>query len=101
ETIAALWSEVLGIERIGIHDDFFTLGGQSLLAVRLMTRMEARFDVRLPVRVLFEESTIAGLAERLDADRATAPSGPEAGIAPRAQAEPAPALAALAPSRLG
>ena len=60
------WAEVLGVPRVGIHDDFFALGGQSLMATQLVTRLAPHFDVEIPLRSLFEYSTVAELAERLD-----------------------------------
>ncbi|MEM7354745.1 MAG: amino acid adenylation domain-containing protein, partial [Acidobacteriota bacterium] len=60
--LTQMWSELLGVERIGIHDDFFAHGGHSLLAMRLITRLRQVFAVELPVRVLFEAPTVARLA---------------------------------------
>ncbi len=63
--LAAVFSEVLGLERVGVRADFFALGGHSLLAVRLMTGIERRFQVRLPLSLLFDRPTIEGLAARI------------------------------------
>ncbi len=62
EQLATIWSEVLGTQRVGIYDDFFELGGHSLLATRLISRVRDTFEVDLPLRSLFEISTIDGLA---------------------------------------
>ncbi|HEU4454724.1 MAG TPA: amino acid adenylation domain-containing protein [Longimicrobium sp.] len=62
ERLAALWREVLGVERVGVHDDFFDLGGQSILATRLMSRMHAEIGVRLPVAELLRGPTIEQVA---------------------------------------
>jgi amino acid adenylation domain-containing protein len=65
EEIAGLWAEVMGVERVGIHDDFFALGGHSLLATRILARLGDDFGVEIPLADLFEAPTVAGLAAAL------------------------------------
>jgi thioester reductase-like protein len=64
--LAEIWIQVLGIERIGIHDDFFELGGHSLLAVRMLSQVKETFQVDLPLLCLFQAPTVAGLAQAID-----------------------------------
>ena len=64
--LAVIWSEVMGIERIGLHDNFFDLGGHSILAMRLVYEIEKAFTVRIPLASLFETPTISQLAQVLD-----------------------------------
>jgi non-ribosomal peptide synthetase component E (peptide arylation enzyme) len=61
--MAALWAEVLGIPRVGLHDDFFKLGGHSLLATRVVARLRRDFGVELPLRGLFQAPTVSRLLE--------------------------------------
>jgi amino acid adenylation domain-containing protein len=60
--IAAIWREVLGLERVGRHDDFFGLGGHSLTSVRIAARLERELERSLPPTILFEHPTVAELA---------------------------------------
>ncbi len=64
--IAAIWSEIIGVGRVGADDNFFQLGGHSLLAARVATQVGRRFAVELPVRALFERPTLAGFAAHVD-----------------------------------
>lgn len=64
--LAGLFSELLGVERVGVHDDFFELGGHSLLATQLISRVRDRFKVELPLSELFHSSTIAGMSEMIE-----------------------------------
>lgn len=66
QILSEIWSELLGIEPVGIRDDFFHLGGHSLLTLRLVTHIEARFGQRLPLSAIFQGRTIESLAQLLD-----------------------------------
>src|SRR6185503_11604974 len=66
QIIANIFGDILGIERIGTNVDFFESGGHSLLATRLISRIRESFHVELPMRELFETSTIAGLASKIE-----------------------------------
>jgi thioesterase domain-containing protein/acyl carrier protein len=61
-SIASIWMDLLKLDRVGIHDDYFDLGGNSLLAVRMFTRIERDLGVRLPYTTLFQATTIAQFA---------------------------------------
>jgi len=89
ETLCRLWQEVLRRERVGIHDNFFRIGGHSLLAAQVATRMRESFQVDLPLRRMFEVPTIAQLAEVIDQALQTAGAN-------GAQSHPLPTIKRLA-----
>jgi acyl carrier protein len=66
-TVAAVWAEVLGVERVGAHDRFFDLGGHSLLLVRVQARLREAFGQPVPITHLFRYLTVSALAAALDA----------------------------------
>jgi amino acid adenylation domain-containing protein len=66
EGVVAIWREVLNLPRIGLNDNFFDLGGHSLLATQVISRVCTRFQVQVPLRVLFETPTVAGLAQVIE-----------------------------------
>ncbi|HEY9747253.1 MAG TPA: amino acid adenylation domain-containing protein, partial [Allocoleopsis sp.] len=66
QCLADLWSKFLGIEQVSTQDNFFELGGNSLLAAQLIAAIRETFQVKLPVRCLFEQPTIAGLAQLIE-----------------------------------
>src|SRR4029079_13495471 len=63
--LCEIWSEVLGVERVGIHDNFFELGGHSLLATQVISRIRKNLEAELPLRALFSTPTIAGIQEEV------------------------------------
>jgi surfactin family lipopeptide synthetase A len=77
EGLARIWAEVLQVDQVGVHDNFFALGGHSLMATRVLSRMRQTLRIDLPLRQLFSCPTIAGLAVAADATRpASTPSDP-------------------------
>ncbi|SNR96518.1 non-ribosomal peptide synthetase [Pseudomonas segetis] len=69
QVLAELWQEILGLDKVGVHDDFFAIGGHSLLATQVLSRIRRRLDVKLPLRTLFERGTLEQLAEAVDQQR--------------------------------
>ncbi|MGN9785609.1 SDR family NAD(P)-dependent oxidoreductase [Nonomuraea sp. ZG12] len=72
--LAGLWSEVLGVEPVGTRDNFFDLGGNSLVALQMLALVKKRFGVAVPTVSLFEAPTVSTLAATLDERRAPAPA---------------------------
>jgi len=66
EIVAGIFKELLNPDRVGINDDFFELGGHSLFAIRLISRVRNIFGVEIGMRSVFEESTVAGLARKIE-----------------------------------
>ncbi|HST58045.1 MAG TPA: amino acid adenylation domain-containing protein, partial [Longimicrobium sp.] len=69
QALAEIWRTVLRLERVGLEDDFFSLGGHSILATQVLSRVRRELGVELPLRALFEGPTAAELAERVEAVR--------------------------------
>ncbi|WP_435244834.1 non-ribosomal peptide synthase/polyketide synthase [Streptomyces sioyaensis] len=90
-TVAGIWSDVLDVHPVGADDDFFALGGDSVLAVRVLSRIREERGVRLTVRDLFTARTVAEVAALLDGADGTDPATP---IPPASRAHPLPLSAA-------
>ncbi len=69
ELVARIWAEVLGVERVGAHDDFFELGGHSLMALRVCLALEKALQRKVPVAVVFGARSVEQLAQRLADER--------------------------------
>ena len=74
--VAGVFAEVLGVERVGVDDDFFALGGDSLIAIRVSARLQLALGREVPVRYLFDASTVGGLADYLHRHRGGAARPP-------------------------
>ena len=66
QKIAAVWQEVLKLERVGVQDDFFDLGGHSLLATQVLSRLNQSLNIKLPLRKLFEARTVEAMARLIE-----------------------------------
>ncbi|MET0626706.1 MAG: phosphopantetheine-binding protein, partial [Pyrinomonadaceae bacterium] len=66
QLLAGVWAEVLGVERVGLHNNFFRLGGHSLLATQVVLRIREVFGVDVPLRLIFEQPTVAAIAEHVE-----------------------------------
>ena len=67
EVLAGIWADVLGVERVGVHDNFLDLGGHSLSATRIVSLVRQTLSADIPLRELFESPTVVGLARRVEA----------------------------------
>jgi acyl carrier protein len=71
EITAGIWASVLSLKEVSIDDNFFELGGHSLLATQVVSRLRTAFEVELPLRTIFEHSTVAGVAREIELARKT------------------------------
>ena len=81
--VAAAWADVLGVDQVGAHDNFFALGGDSILSIRVVSRLRAAFGSQISPRAVFEHPTVAALAKAV-------PGGDTTTIPTRAGTGPAP-----------
>jgi acyl carrier protein len=66
QVLQEIWSELIGVERIGIRDDFFKLGGHSMLGARIVSRVRDELEIDLPLSTVFDRPTIEGLAAAVE-----------------------------------
>jgi acyl carrier protein len=66
KSMCRIWEEILAIDRVDLHDNFFDLGGQSLLGTVVLSRVQSTFQVELPLLSIFESPTIAELAQLIE-----------------------------------
>jgi amino acid adenylation domain-containing protein len=93
-TVAAVWQQLLGVDRVGVHDDFFELGGSSLMAVQLAARLRQALAVEVAPTLLLEASTVAAIAASLGSLRSPGSVG-SPGLAKPAQSPAASCLVRL------
>jgi acyl carrier protein len=65
--IANTWSQILGVEQVGVYDNFFDLGGHSLMAIQILSRLRNIVNVEIPLRAMYETPTVANLAMAVEA----------------------------------
>ncbi|HEY4058831.1 MAG TPA: amino acid adenylation domain-containing protein [Kofleriaceae bacterium] len=90
--LAQIWRDLLRVEKVGVHDDFFALGGHSLLAIRLLSNVARQLGARIPLRELFADSTLEGLAAKVNQSRASAVERPTLHASSTRRARLPPAL---------
>jgi aryl carrier-like protein len=101
KALAAIWAEALHVEGVGVHDNYFELGGDSILGIQIVTRARAA-GLDLSPRDLFEHQTIADLVRhaRPLGDAGAESDGDAPSVADRSDAEPPFALSGLSPAEL-
>jgi amino acid adenylation domain-containing protein len=95
QVLAGIWTQLLGVERVGAHDNFFEIGGHSLLATRLNSRIRETFQLELPLRAIFETPSIVGLAQLLEEALARGERREESVIVRQLRDARAPAMPAV------
>ncbi len=90
EALAGIWGEVLQVAAVGVNDNFFALGGHSLLATQVLARVRRQLQVEVGLRQLFEQPTVAALAQTIARQQGDAGELPAAAIAPGSRTEPPP-----------
>jgi len=85
--LAEIWSEALHVEHVGVHSNFFDLGGHSLVAMRVLARVTQVFGIEVPLREFFESPTLATMAREIEAARSETPSNGSASLERRGQRE--------------
>jgi amino acid adenylation domain-containing protein len=80
--LADIWSNLLGVSQVGVQDNFFEMGGHSLLATQFVSRVREAFQVEMPLRQLFEQPTIGGLAKLIEHAQSDAPAPTTSEIVP-------------------
>jgi acyl carrier protein len=74
KALSQIWSEVLGLDRFGIHDDLFDLGGDSLMVTRIINRVFQSLGLEVPIKAIFDAPTVAGMAMLIEQYQAKLPS---------------------------
>jgi amino acid adenylation domain-containing protein len=90
QQLVAIWAELLGLEQLGIHDDFFALGGHSLMATQFAWRVRAALGVEIPLRTVFETPTVAQLADYIARSQQAAVSDAQPALAAIPRDQPLP-----------
>jgi len=86
--IAGIWADVLGVDRVGIHENFFAMGGHSLTATQIISRMRTKLQLEVPLRILFEKPTVAEVSEEIQKMKTRGPTYSQSpGITRRTRSE--------------